>query len=333
MNSRERFLEAFHGRAVDRPPVAHVAALTTVELQESTGCHMPDVHHDAAAQARLLAANHDVLGFDAVSFIINYFGEPAALGVEMDWGTTDRLPAFRSHPWQRAEDATMPTDLMDRTPITTYLETLRIASREYGRRMGILGKVMGPFSMAQVMHGIEPLLVATLENHALVSHLLDVCRQILVRCANAQLDAGADAIAIGEGGAGAQMLSPAAYEKLLLPVHEQMIAEIDGPTVLHICGDILPRIHMIGRTGVTCFNFDWAIPPDKMVEAAGGQFTLMGNVNTSDLLHASPAEITRQTLENRRAGVHIVSPGCAVSARCPNANLRAMCEAVAASED
>jgi [methyl-Co(III) methanol-specific corrinoid protein]:coenzyme M methyltransferase len=312
--------------------VAHVAALTTVELQQSTGCRMPDVHHNAAAQARLLAANHDALGFDAVSFIINYFGEPAALGVEMDWGTTDRLPAFRSHPWQRAEDATIPGDLLNRPPITTYLETLRIAKSSHGHQMGVLGKVMGPFSMAQVMHGIEPLLVATLENHELVSHLLDVCRDILVRCANAQLDAGADAIAIGEGGAGAQMLSPATYERLLLPVHERMIAEIDGPTVLHICGNILPRIHLLGRTGVTCFNFDWAIPPDKMVAAADGQFTLMGNVNTADLLHATPAEIVRQTLENRRAGVHIISPGCAVSPRCPNENLRAMYDAVATEQ-
>ena len=218
---------------------------------------------------------------------------------------------------------------MDRPPITTYLETLSIAKRDYGHRIGVLGKVMGPFSMAQVMHGIEPLLVATLDKPELVSHLLDVCRQILVHCANAQLEAGADAIAIGEGGAGAQMLSPATYEQLLLPVHERMIAEIDGPTVLHICGDILPRIHMLGRTGVTCFNFDWAIPPEKMVAAADGQFTLMGNVNTSDLLHASPAEIGRQTRDNCRAGVQIISPGCAVSPRCPNENLRAMYEAVA----
>ena len=79
MNARERFLAALHGEQPDRTPVAHVAAMTTVELQESTGCPMPQVHHDPSAQAKLLAANHEQLGFDAVSFIINYFGEPAAL--------------------------------------------------------------------------------------------------------------------------------------------------------------------------------------------------------------------------------------------------------------
>ena len=71
MNSRQRFLAALSGEKPDRLPVAHVAALTNVELQEATGCWMPAVHHNAAQQARLLAANHEILGFDAVSFIIN----------------------------------------------------------------------------------------------------------------------------------------------------------------------------------------------------------------------------------------------------------------------
>ncbi len=113
MNSRERFLAALHGGTPDRTPVAHVAAMTTVELQDATGCRMPAVHHDPEAQARLLAANHEQLGFDAVSFIINYFGEPAALGAAMDWGSEVQLPTFTSNPWQRPDDATVPSDLLE----------------------------------------------------------------------------------------------------------------------------------------------------------------------------------------------------------------------------
>ena len=98
MNSRERFLAALHRQTPDQTPVAHVAALTTVQLQRATECSMTEVHLDPAAQAQLMGANHEVLGLDAVTFIINYFGEPAALGVDMDWGGPSRLPAFRSHP-------------------------------------------------------------------------------------------------------------------------------------------------------------------------------------------------------------------------------------------
>lgn len=66
-----------------------------------------------------------------------------------------------------------------------------------------------------------------------------------------------------------------------------------------------------------------------MVQAAEGAFRLMGNVNTTDLLNAAPQEIERQVPENLEAGVDIISPGCAISPNCPNANLRAMVEAVA----
>ena len=40
MESRERFLAALNGEKPDRTPVAHVAALTTVQLQQSTGCRV-----------------------------------------------------------------------------------------------------------------------------------------------------------------------------------------------------------------------------------------------------------------------------------------------------
>ncbi len=328
MNSRERFLAALFGRRPDRPPLAHVSALTTVELQETTGCRLPAVHHDAEQQARLLAANHEVLGFDAVSFLLNYFGEPAALGAAIDWGTAERLPAVTSHPWRHAEDACLPADLLDRPPLSTGLATLRIAKRRYGDRLAVLGKVMGPFSMAQMMHGIENVLVGLLEAPERIAALLEVCTAVLVRSANAQFEAGAEAIQIGEGGAGGKMLSPAMYEQWLLPVHRRLIAAIDGPTIMHICGDIRPRLHLLSQTGMTGFNFDWCIPPAEMVAAAAGRFTLMGNVNTTDLLSGQPVEIRRQVAACLAAGVEIIGPGCAISPKCPNANLRAMAEAI-----
>ena len=329
MHARERFLAAIHGRPTDRPPVAHVAALTTAELQQATGCRMPDVFFDPAQQARLLQANHEVLGLDAVTFLINYFNSPAALGAHMDWGDVSTLPTFKSHPWQQLDDVDIPDDLLDRQPIRTCLETLRIAKRDYGQKVAVLGKVMGPFSMAQVMHGVENLMIATIDNRDLVVGLLEACVEVLVKFAHAQLEIGIDALAIGEGGAGANMLSPGMYHELLLPVHQKMLSQIDAPTIMHICGDVTPRLQMFRQTGMDCFNFDWAISPDDIVKTVAGDYRLMGNVNTTDLLRASPARIALQVHQCMDAGVDIISPGCAISPMCPNANLRAMADAVA----
>lgn len=328
MNSRERFLAALNGEKPDRTPVAHVSALTTVELQEMTGCYMPQVHLDAGQLARLCWANHEVLGFDAVTFNINYFGEPAALGVKMNWGSETDYPNYESHPWSVPEDATIPEDLLDREPVRTYLETIRIAKREYGDRVAVLGKVMGPFSMTQVMHGIEKVMMGMIDQPDTMAHFLGVSTRVLAKCANAQFEAGIDALAIGEGGAGGNMLSPGMHERFLSGVHRSMIEKIQGPTIMHICGDITPRLDSLSRIGLTCFNFDWAIDPMVMKESSAGAFRIMGNVNTTDLMLASPEEIKRQVIENLEAGVDIISPGCAISPKCPNANFQAMVEAV-----
>jgi [methyl-Co(III) methanol-specific corrinoid protein]:coenzyme M methyltransferase len=59
----------------------------------------------------------------------------------------------------------------------------------------------------------------------------------------------------------------------------------------------------------------------------------MGNVNTTDLLTGSPEDIRSQVFENLEAGVDVISPGCAISPRCPSANIKAMSEAIIAWKD
>jgi [methyl-Co(III) methanol-specific corrinoid protein]:coenzyme M methyltransferase len=326
---RERFLAALHRRPTDRAPVAHVAALTTVELQQATDCWMPEVHLDPAKLVKLCGANHDILGFDAVTFNINYFGEPAALGCQMDWGEPARLPTYRSNPWQRAEDAVIPADLLQREPISTYLEATRLARAVYPE-VGVIAKVMGPLSMVQAMHGLDRVMVGMIEQPELVQHFLDVAVEVLMACANAELAAGADAVAIGEGGAGGNMLSPRMHRALLLEPHRRLLQGIRGPTIMHICGDITPRLGTLREMGLTCFNFDWAIEPQVMKAKAEGAFSLMGNVNTTDLLMGTPEQIAEQVVANLDAGIEIISPGCAISPNCPNANLRALADTVAA---
>lgn len=328
MNSRERFLAALGGGKPDRTPLAYVSAMTTVELQHASGCFLPEAHQDPRQLVRLCAASHELLGFDAVTFIQNYFNEPAALGCSLDWGSCEQLPVYTSHPWKAAEDARIPADLLDRRPVSTYLEAIRLAKQKYGHEMAILGKVMGPFSMAQVMLGVQEVMLGLIDEPGRIKHFLRICLEVLVRCANAQFESGADALAIGEGGAGANMLSPQMYSEFLLEVHQEMIRRIQGPTIMHMCGDITPRLGSLRQLGLDCFNFDWAIEPRLMKEKSQGSFSVMGNINTTDLLTGSPESIEAQVFAGLEAGVDIISPGCAISPKCPNKNIAAMAAAI-----
>jgi [methyl-Co(III) methanol-specific corrinoid protein]:coenzyme M methyltransferase len=324
MNPRERFLTALRGEPTDRAPVAHVTALTTVELQRITGCFMPAVHRDPEALARLCWANHEILGLDAVTFNITYFGEPAALGSAMDWGSIDTYPNYGPPIWHEPEDAVIPVDLLDREPICTYLAATRLAQQRYGDRVAVLAKIMGPLSMVQALHGVDATMMDLVGNPERVRALLDVAVEVLARCAVAEVEAGADAIAIGEGGAGGNMLSPRMHREFLHDMHRRLVAQIPAPAIMHICGDITPRIDALIDSGIACFNLDWAVDPALMKEKVGGAFTLMGNINTTDLLLGTPEEIERQVIHCLKSGIDIISPGCAISPRCPNANLQAM---------
>jgi len=319
---------ALEGKAVDRAPLAHVSALTTVELQQSTGCSMPGVHTNPEDLARLGAANHEILGFDAVSFIINYFNEPVALGCAVDWGSNRRLPMYMSHPWQTLDDVKKPADLLDRSPVKECLETIRIAKKKYGSDTAVLGKVMGPLSMVQVMQGVETVMLNMMDSPEVIQQMMEVAADILIECANAQFDAGADAVSLGEGGAGANMVSPPMHREFLLSVHKRMVEEIHGPLIIHICGDITPRIDLIMESGFKCFNFDWAVDIDTLRKATEGRLSIMGNINTTALLQGDPEEIEKEVFACLDGRVDIVSPGCAISPECPNANIRAMREGI-----
>lgn len=330
MNSRQRSLAALNRQPVDWPPVMYVTALVPVAIQQQVEHLMPDIHHEAEGLAELAWANHVELGFDAVSVLINYFGLPAAAGASMDWGSPRHYPRVREPAWRSPEDATLPHDLLEREPVPTSLEAIRLAKARYGDEIAILGKVMGPLSMAQVMRSVDAMMMDLMDRPDGAQAMLELCADALAEFANAQLAAGADAISIGEGGAGGNMISPRMHRRHLLAVHRRMVAAIEGPTIMHICGDITPRLDALRETGLDWFNFDWDIEPERMVAAAGGAFGLMGNVNTTDLLLGEPEGIHHQVRACLDAGVEIISPGCAVSPEAPPDNLRAMAEAVRA---
>jgi [methyl-Co(III) methanol-specific corrinoid protein]:coenzyme M methyltransferase len=70
------------------------------------------------------------------------------------------------------------------------------------------------------------------------------------------------------------------------------------------------------------------ISPPVMKERSEDWFAIMGNVNPATLLGGGHAEIGSEVIANLEAGVDIISPGCAVSPECPNANLAFMASTV-----
>jgi len=324
MTSKRRFLAGLLGGRVDRVPVGSPTSVATVEQMEQTGAFFPDVHLNAAAMARLAAGAYEILGYDAIMPVFSVQQEAAALGCAMNWGEIDMMPVATSHPFVEPEQVVIPDNFLELAPIKTCLDAIRILRREYGSKVAIIGKVMGPWTLAYHLHGINDFLLETLTEPDKVRRFLDRLKQVPIIFGQAQIAAGADALCLADHATG-DLVRGTMYRDFLQPIHRELVQELGCPLVLHICGDTLDRLGYIAGAGFDAFHFDSKVDARAAVQAVGDRMSLVGNVNNPEVLYAGTPEMAEaQARYAVAAGVRIVGPECAVPLRTPIANLKAI---------
>lgn len=327
MTPKRRFLAGLLGGRVDRVPVGSPVSVATVEQMVMTDAAFPDVHLDAEKMARLAAAAYEILGYDAIMPVFSVQQETAALGCQVDWGALDMMPVIRKAPWSQPEHVRIPGDFLDRPPIKTVLNAIRILRREYGNKVAIIGKVMGPWTLSYHVRGINEFLLETLTEPDKVRRFLDRLKAVPLAFGKAQIEAGADALCLADHATG-DLVRASMYRDFLQPIHRELIQELGVPLVLHICGNTLDRMAYIADAGFDAFHFDSKVDAVQAVHAVGDRMSLVGNVNNPEvLLLGTPADVTKQAAYAVRAGVRVVGPECAVPLYTPIASLQAICRA------
>ena len=327
MTPKRRFLAGLLGGRVDRPPVGSVTSVATVEQMEMTGAWFPDVHLDGEAMARLAAGAHEVLGYDAIMPYFSVQAEAAALGCKVDWGDVEDMPVERTHPWSDPEEVTIPEDFIVRPSIVAVLDAIRILRAEYGHRVAIVGKVMGPWTLSYHLHGVQAFLLETIADPGRVRGFLDRLKEVTVLFGRAQIRAGADALCIADHATG-DLVGPWTYRDFLLPTHRELTQRLGCPTVLHICGNTVDRMGHICEAGFDCFHFDSKVDARDAMQEVDGRMSLMGNVNNPEtLLRGTPDEAAVEARYAIAAGVQVIGPECAIPLRTPLENLQAIAQA------
>ncbi len=331
LTPRRRFLaNLMGGRKGKRISVSNPTSIVCVELINKVGVHFPDAHTDASAMAELAAAGYEVLGFDTIMPEFSVQQEAAALGCEVNWGSDNMMPETMTHPVKSPGDVVIPDNLLEKPSIKVVLDAISLLRREYGDRAAILGKVMGPWTICYHTVGVEDFLILVRLDPEQVRAYLEAYMPVTIAVANAQLRAGADAVVLPDHATGA-MVSAQTYHDFLVPVHRRMLAQIGGPTILHICGRCLDRIPHIATEGYDGYHFEWQNDPKNAVEAAGGQVSLLGGIsNIEGLLQGTPDDVYKQARYNIEAGVASIGPECAISLQTPLENLKAI---IAAAEE
>ena len=310
------------GQETDYLPVINPTTLVTYESMLATGCFFPQAHSDADKMAALAAYGHTVLGFDSIMPYLSLHLEAAALGCRIDWGHTDRLPAVTQPALHHLEDFSPPADFLECRPVKALLAAIRLLKKKHGKDTSIIGKVVGPWTLAYHLYGAADFLMDVILEPKKVAEALDALREIPERFAQAQLEAGADMITWSDHVTG-DLVSPQLYQEYLLPVHRKCMKRLQAPVILHVCGNVMDRLHLFTDAGFTAFHIDSRNPVPAALAIVKDKVMLTGNINIPNvLLNGSVTEVREEVTAVIRDGIRLISPECGLPARVPDANLR-----------
>ena len=336
MNSRERVLAALRREPVDRTPVVNPTSVATVELMDLVDAPFPDANREPELMARLAATGHTELGFDSIMPVFSIIQDSSALGCKIQWEQKDNWPTVKmTEPIYAApEDIEYDVDAVLAHPdAQCVVEAIKILRRRFGDEVAIIGKTMGPWSLAYHTFGVEPFLLMSLDDPDKTKDVLQRLKRITIDYGVMQVEAGADAVTLPDHATG-DLVSGEYYHRYLEELHQEFAESIAAPIILHICGRTVDRMPYIANTGMAAFHYDSKNEPEESMEAVSGRIRLVGNVNNPETLFArGPAEVKDEVRRNLEAGVQMVGPECACPLQTPLENLRAIREAVAEFHD
>ena len=314
MKPRERVMNALTGKPVDRTPVANPTSVATVELMDMVDAPFPDACRDPELAARLAATGHTELGFDSVMPYFTIIQESSALHCDMQWEEKDNWPTVRMYNpvWKGPDDVRVPRGFIEHPDNQTIIKAIEMLRSEFGDEVAVIGKTMGPWTLAYHVFGVESFLIMTVDDPDLVKRGLDKLKEISVLFGEAQIAAGADALTFPDHATG-DLVSGEYYRSFLQELHQEMVERLKVPLILHICGNTLDRIGYIAQTGMAAFHFDSKNDPQQAMDTVDGKIALVGNINNPETLYArGPEEVRQEVYRALDAGVELIAPECAI---------------------
>ncbi|MBI2529229.1 MAG: MtaA/CmuA family methyltransferase [Candidatus Rokubacteria bacterium] len=328
MTPKERILRILGGDRSQAPAVWIPVNGTLVETMDLCGAGWPEAHADPDQMARLAAATYEITDCPTCTIPFCLTLEAEALGAGVDRGTRSSPPQVRRHLDLAMDAFEPPADFLTRGRIPAVLEAVERLARSAGRVQPVTMKVVGPFTVASALFGPEPLLIATIEDPPGVAKLLDRLVPLSAALARAARQRGADCISIPDPVASCDLIPPRTYAELVLPAHARLLAEIEGPRVLHICGNTTPQLASVREARPSAFSFEEKVAVPEARAVLGDGIVTIGNLSAfGALLTGSPETVKHEALERLREGVDLLSSGCGLSPLTRLDRVRALVEA------
>ena len=330
MNGLDRYLGTLRGERVDFLPRLPILMQFAAEhIGSNYGAFASDYRVLVKANVRCA----EDFGMDQVSAISDPYRETHGFGGEIVF-VTDGVPRCPRPPLEDSKDVSSlprPNPLQSERMLDR-VHAIRMFMEQVGGSHSIMGWVEGPAAEAADLRGVTRFLIDLTEDPRFAEDIMDLCLQVGVDFARAQVEAGADTIGIGD--AIASQVSPGLYERLIQPREKLLIEAIGkmGAFVrLHICGNITHLLPGISDLGIDIIDVDHMVDMATVRRLLGDGVVLGGNIDPASGVRMGAPDSIRETLRNTYREVgnpYAVTAGCEIPAGTSEENLKALCEPI-----
>ena len=288
MTSLERVMTALSHREPDRTPLfllfSHYGAK---EMGMSIREYFLRPDRIAEAQRRL----RNKFDTDCLYGFLYAPLEVEAWGGEVIFA--DDGPPNAGRPFIRSSAQIRDLDVpkMDAPCLGIVLDTLRRLRDVAAGEAPVIGVVMSPFSLPVMQMGFEPYLRLIFEEQELFERLMRVNSAFCVAWANAQLDAGANAICYFDPLASTDMIPLETYRRTGFVVARDVISRIKGPTATHLASARASgAADLIAETGTAILGFSDQDDAAALKRRVRGKLSLLGALNGVAMRRWTPEE-------------------------------------------
>ncbi len=330
MTSLERITAYNKGERIDRlpcnPNIANGAARVI-------GCKVSEFKNNGRLMAEAHIQAYRKFNYDGVRVFTDLYVQAEAMGAKVRYPLDDTAdldtPAIQD---VVDIDRIQPADPFKDGRLPSHLEAAKILIDQVSKEVPCSGGVVGPFTTAFFLVGVEYMTRLLLRNPEAVHRLCEVSLETSLRYADAFMEIGLTPT-ISEPLSSCTIVSPKHFRQYSFPYLKRLIDFIHSrgkAVTLHICGKTDKIWEAMADAGANCLSIDDVASLSDCKKQVGDRVRIMGNVDPSGVMYAgTPEEVRKATLECVRQAYnnpkgYIICSGCSLPIDTPFENIQAM---------
>lgn len=334
MTPKERAKAIAAGEHVDRLPCNPNVANGVARVY---GCRISEFNTSAKTLADAQVAAYRRFGYDSVRVFTDLFPWAEAMGatvvcpedntVDLDRPAIDDIKDI---------DKIRVLDPYRDGRLPVHLEAMKYLIDDVGDETGISAAIVGPFTNACFLVGVENLLKMCFKDPEAVHRLCRLSLDSMIAYSDAAMDIGLGPT-ISEPMSSCTVVSPRVFREFSLPYLKELVDHIKARgkgVVMHICGQTDAIWEDIADLGVAGFSIDNVASIADCKKKIGSRTKILGNINPGTTMYmGTPEEVRLETLKCIRDGYDspkgfMPMSGCSLPVETPFENIDEMMDTV-----